>query len=322
MKRIIPLAAVAAAASVSLAACSSGTLEAGTTTKVHDGAGLQAALQQAGPGARIELEPGAYVGNFSTSAEGTSTDPITLEGPTTAVLQGGHSGYTLHLDGASWWRLEGFSVYGGQKGVVLDATDHTLLRDLHVSGTQNEGVHLRTASSDDTIDHLRIDHTGLGRAFFGEGVYIGSAVENWCALSKCGPDRSDNDQVLNSTFGPDIGSQNIDVKEGTTGGKIVGNSFSGVGSTASNAWVQVKGNDWVVEANRGHSTSDAGIQVLNLAPGWGRTNVIESNVLLGPARGYGIWVQDGAINNVVGCSNQAPSFRSGLTNVACWSGRT
>ena len=316
MRRVAPLVVVAMA-SLGLAACSSSPSAQGAVVKVTDGASLQAALQGASPGEHIEMAPGTYSGNFSASAIGTSTKPITLAGPSGAVLAAGHNGYALHLDSARWWVLAGFSVRGGQKGIVLDHTDDTILEHLHVSGTQNEAVHLRAASSHDTIEHLQIDHTGLGRAFFGEGVYIGSALENWCAISSCGPDRSDDYRVLDSTFGPGIGSQNIDVKEGTQGGLIKGNTFSGVGTIDSNAWVQIKGNHWTIEGNHGSVSSDAGMQVLNLAPGWGRNNSFGDNVLVGPARGYAIWIQDGALDNTVRCSNTASSFRAGMTNVSC-----
>ncbi|HVX21578.1 MAG TPA: right-handed parallel beta-helix repeat-containing protein [Acidimicrobiales bacterium] len=302
-----------------LASCSTTPApeKASTVVVVHDSGDLAGALSGAVPGETIRVAPGSYPGSFTASATGTRSKPIVLTGTPAAVLDGGTSGYTLHLDNASWWRIRGVTIKGGQKGIVLDGTTHTVIRGVHVTGTEEEGVHLRSASSDDTLEGLRIDHTGLQDTFFGEAVYIGSALENWCQYSGCKPDHSNGDQVLSSTFGPDVTAQDIDVKEGTSGGRIVGNHFSGVGMTDSRAWVQVKGNGWTVDDNVGSVSSDAGFQVLELVPGWGRHNVFESNTLDGPARGYAIWIQDGAIANVVGCSNRATGFRAGLANRVC-----
>ena len=41
------------------------------------------------------------------------------------MIDGGdvEGGYAFHLDGARHWRLVGFTVSGGQKGVVADGTE-------------------------------------------------------------------------------------------------------------------------------------------------------------------------------------------------------
>jgi len=102
--------------------------------------------------------------------------------PAVAVLDGGEvkSGYGLHLDGVSYWRLVGFSVTDAQKGVVLDGTSHTVVQGLSVHQIGDEGIHVRSASSANLIiANLRPQHR-LRKAKFGEGIYIGSANSNWC----------------------------------------------------------------------------------------------------------------------------------------------
>src|SRR5207245_2822384 len=67
-----------------------------------------------------------YTGHFVASVSGTSTAPITLCGSRAAVIDGGsmRSGYGVYLDGASWWKLVGFTVQDAQKGVVTDHASH------------------------------------------------------------------------------------------------------------------------------------------------------------------------------------------------------
>jgi hypothetical protein len=63
---------------------------------------------------------------------------------------------------------------------------------------------------------------------YGEGVYIGSAVSNWpCYGNTDGADRGHRVQVVGNHLGPNIAAELIDVKEGTTGGLISGNTFDG-----------------------------------------------------------------------------------------------
>ena len=59
--------------------------------------------------------------------------------------------------------------------------------------------------------------TGLLRQFYGEGIYVGSAHKNWCKYSDCQPDASDDDIITGNDIA-DTTAENIDIKEGTTGG--------------------------------------------------------------------------------------------------------
>jgi hypothetical protein len=42
-----------------------------------------------------------------------------------------------------------------------------------------------------------------------------------------GPDRSDRNQALNNTIGPDVTAEHVDIKEGTQSGVVRGNTFNG-----------------------------------------------------------------------------------------------
>ena len=113
------------------------------------------------------------------------------------MLDGGdiEGGYALHLDGAQYWRLVGFTVSDGQKGVMADGTVGSVIQGLTVTGTGDEAIHLRTHSTDNVVSRNTISDTGHRRDKFGEGVYIGSAVSNWCTYTDCEADRSDRNVV-------------------------------------------------------------------------------------------------------------------------------
>ncbi|MGH3230457.1 MAG: hypothetical protein ACRDOA_18105 [Streptosporangiaceae bacterium] len=281
---------------------------------------LKSALAGARPGDTIRLAPGTYDGHFTAAISGTSAAPITLCGPRNAVLDGGSisSGYTLHLNHAWWWRVEGFTIEGGQKGVMADGSDYDVLSGLFVHSTGDEAIHLREFSSHDVVSHCIVRDTGLLVAFYGEGIYVGSAHKNWCRYTKCQPDASDDDVIE----GNDIASttaENIDIKEGTSGGLITGNHLSGTGMVASaaTAWVNVKGNDWTITDNTGVDSIKDGFQVHQVYPGWGIGNVFRRNDAQVNGPGHGFYVQNDRLRTVVACSNRVSGADLGFSTIAC-----
>jgi hypothetical protein len=312
-------AASAPAASAAPGAVAVGCPAAGATT-VSSASALASALASARPGAVIVLAPGVYSGDFVASSSGTASAPITLCGSRSAILQGEStsSGYTFYLDHASWWRAEGFTVEGGQKGIMTDGADHNLLYGLYVHGTGDEAIHLRSFSSDNTISHSVIRDTGSLKQFYGEGIYVGSANSNWCTYSGCQPDRSDGNVLIDNNIA-DTTAENIDIKEGTTGGKIIGNQFNGTGmvESAATGWINVKGNDWTVQDNTGTDSVRNGYQVHQVYPGWGIGNVFIGNRAQVNGPGYGIYVQNKRLQTVVACNNVVTAAGRGFSSIAC-----
>jgi hypothetical protein len=284
---------------------------------------LATALRAAKPGLTIVLAPGVYEGHFKGSASGTQAKPVTLCGPRTAVLNGGsvNSGYTFHLDHASWWKIEGFTVEGGQKGVVTDGSDHDLIYGLYVHSIGDEGIHLRAFSSYDTVSNNVVSQTGLNASYYGEGIYIGSAHSNWCRYTGCKVDRSDHDSIIDNTISYTT-AENIDVKEGTTAGVITGNHFNGTGMDPKSAtsWVNVKGNDWKIIGNTGvHSVQD-GLSNHQVYDGWGLDNVFARNDLTVDGPGYGIYIGGKRLHADVSCDNEVTDAVRGLSSVDCTQG--
>ncbi|HEY3713840.1 MAG TPA: right-handed parallel beta-helix repeat-containing protein [Jatrophihabitantaceae bacterium] len=288
-----------------------------SATTVHSAGDLSKALAAVHPGDAILLADGIYAGKFVATVSGTSAQPIFLCGGTGAVLDGGgiKAGYALHLDHASYWRLAGFTVRNAQKGVVLDASQHSVVQGLTVSDIGDEAIHVRTASSDNVVSGNTVHDTGKRRDKFGEGVYVGSAESNWCKYSKCGPDRSDRNLVRANHISATT-AESVDIKEGTSSGWLVDNTFDGSSLSGADSWVDVKGNGWLISGNTGHHSPLDGFQTHQVVAAWGAGNLFRANTANVEGPGYGINLTPVAGNSVT-CDNRAPDAAKGLSNVAC-----
>ncbi|MEV7712908.1 right-handed parallel beta-helix repeat-containing protein [Streptomyces sp. NPDC088270] len=270
-RTLLPALLATALATGGLALASATTAGAATVIDVSTAAQLKSALTAAAPGDTIHLADGTYTGNFKAAVPGTASARITLTGSAKAVLTAG-GGYGLHLDGASYWTVKGITVTGGQKGIMADTATGVVIDSVTVHDLDMEGVHFRKSSKDGVIRNSRIYDTGHDGRGMGEGVYVGTAGD----LS----DRSDRVQILDNTIGPGVGGENVDIKEGTTGARITGNTFDGSGLTGANyddSWVDVKGNDVLVENNKGSRTTNNGYETHTQQSGWGCGTVFRDN---------------------------------------------
>jgi Right handed beta helix region len=298
----------------------SGCPPGGRTVPVSTAKELQRALDKAAGGQRIQLADGVYQGEFVLRRSGTASQPIALCGTRRAELRGDtlKEGYVLHLDGADHWTLSGFTVTNGEKGIMADKATHNVVQDVAVHHIGHEGIHLRTFSTDNLVRDNLVHHTGLRKAKYGEGVYVGSAHSNWCQYSGCKPDRSDRNRIVGNQIGPEVAAESVDLKEGTSAGLVSGNTFTGRNMTGADSWVDVKGNAWTVQENRGNLSPQDGFQVHTEAPGWGRGNRIAGNTGdLGPGGEYGVRVDRDAAGTVVGCDNKVNGAAKGLSNIPC-----
>ncbi|GAA2727591.1 right-handed parallel beta-helix repeat-containing protein [Streptomyces nogalater] len=272
MRMRTPLTSLLAATlAAGLALYAPGPAAAAGPIEVTTAAQLKTALAAARPGDTIHLADGTYTGNFKATTPATAAARITLTGSPGAVLTAG-GGYGLHLNGASYWTVGGLTVTGGQKGIMVDAARGVVLDGVTVHGVDMEGVHFRNSSTDGVIQNSKIYDTGNDGRGMGEGVYVGTAN----TLS----DRSDRVRILNNTIGPDVGGENVDIKEGTTGARIIGNTFDGSGLTGAHyddSWVDVKGNDVLVQDNTGTATTNDGYQTHTQQAGWGCGTVFKGN---------------------------------------------
>jgi hypothetical protein len=292
--------------------------EGADVVDVVDANGLQQALDRAVPGQVVRLADGRYEGAFVASADAPADAPIQLCGGRGAILDGGEidGDYTLHLSGSSYWIVSGFTVTGGQKGVMVDGGVGNRIEGLLVTSMGDEAIHLRTHSTDNAVVGNSIRDTGLRKPKYGEGIYVGSAESNWCQLTDCEPDRSDRNLVeANDIAGTT--AEAVDIKEGTSDGVLRGNVFDGSAMVESDSWVDVKGNDWTVEDNTGTSSTADGFQVHEVVDGWGRGAVFRGNAV-DDVPGLAINVAGPSTirdDTMITCDNDAGD--AGRSNVTC-----
>ena len=296
-----------------------------TIINVSTAAQLTAALTSVQPGDTIQLADGTYTGNFVATISGTASAPITLQGSRLAILNGNSltAGYVLHLNAVNYWKLIGFTVTNGQKGIMTDNANYNLIDGVRVYNIGYEGVHFRTFSTHNTIQNSLVTDTGVSNTSYGEGIYLGSANSNWATYTGGLPDTSDANRVLNNHIGPNVSAEAVDIKEGTTGGEISGNYFESAGLSGANSadsWVDVKGNDYLISGNTGVIALLDGFQTHIQLSGWGDRNIFKANNANVQASGYGFKIQTTgsqgtASGNIVYDDNVVTNAASGVANI-------
>ena len=313
------------------------TLSSGAQNiRVTNGVELTSALTSAQPGDIITLADGTYamkstsvtVGKqnassaFRLSKSGTATAPIVIQGTRKAVIDGDND-YGLHLFNANYVYLKGITVINGKKGIMLDNANHNIIDGVEVYNIVQEGIHLRSFSSDNIIKNSYVHHTGRDNRTgaiddqYGEGIYVGSANSNWGTYTSGQPDKSDRNQLLNNVISY-TGGEGIDIKEGTINGVIRGNSFdnAGIAGGFADSWLDMKGNNWLVTGNKGINALMDGYQVHGVYPGWGNNNTFTNNTAENVKRN-GFWFQNNVTGNLFSCTNTALNAPAGLGNIPC-----
>jgi hypothetical protein len=296
------------------------TADAATIT-VSTSAQLAGALAIVRPGDTIQLAANTtFKGTFQATRSGTASKRITLSGPRSAVIDGTGGGRTLELTG-SHWTITGFRITGGQKGLMALGVHNTEVRGLKVDGIGHEAIHFQYTSTDNVVRDCEISNTGLEYAGYGEGVYFGSANSNW---PNGQADRSDRNKALNNRFGPNVRAEAIDIKEGTTGGELSGNTFDGTGMAgehSADSWVDVKGNGYRISNNAGHrifvaSSNHGGFEVHQQLSGWGMNNTFSNNTADPQSQyAWGFYAQS-ANGNKFCASNKVSNAGRGFSNIA------
>lgn len=263
------------------------TTASGTIHTVSNSTELQQALKTVVAGDTILLQTGTYESSdygekaalFSSSQAGTATLPITIKSADPehpAILQGTEQqkGIVLYLTG-DYWKVENIKCSNAQKGIVLDHSNYSTIQQVEVFQTGEEGIHLRDGSSNCVIDHATVHDTGLVNPTYGEGIYIGSAKSTTSYEHAC-----DNNLVTACTIS-NTAAECIDIKEYTTGNCIQNCTFYGGGMTATDSFLDVKGNQTIVQNNycdtQGNTAITDAFQVHCQVEGWGCDNTFSGN---------------------------------------------
>ncbi len=307
---------------------------------VSTAAQLTAALLDSRPGDVITMADGIYkaklkssipigttyyTASFIASQSGTAANPIVLQGSRNARIDGGGLGgyYGLYIIAANHVQVKGITVENGNKGIILDKSNNITLESVEVRDIHDEGVHIRGISKDVTVRDSYIHHIGKNKTtgvidnHYGEGIYVGSAnSSNWCTYSNCQPDASDRAQIIGNTI-VSTGGESIDVKEGSSYGVIQNNTFNNQGiNTKADSWVDIKGNNWLIDGNQGSYAVANGYEVHGVLTGWGNNNTFSNNTATNVGQ-YGFWFQNNVTGNKFLCTNTATNAPSGLANVTC-----
>mgnify|MGYP000928347292 CR=1 FL=1 len=252
---------------------------------------LKNALEHAKAGDEIILAEGEYVYSgatpkgymFTSSADGTEENPIILrsENPEKPAILSGSStaeNYALSISG-DWWEIKDLKITNAQKGIMIDNSNHTKIRNCEVYNIGSEGIHLRDDSSYCLIENCTIHDTGVVSPGYGEAVYVGSAKSTTEYGHEC-----HYNTIKNCKLGPNVAAEHVDIKEYTIGTTVENCTFDGTGMSGENSaksFINIKGNDCVIRNNIGYRNGCTAIQRAfeqnDVVEGWGQNASVYGN---------------------------------------------
>ncbi|MGD9749571.1 MAG: nitrous oxide reductase family maturation protein NosD [Acidimicrobiia bacterium] len=309
-----PVAGVLAVASGRVLHVAAGAPAGGDGTSAAPFAGVQAALEAAGPGDTVLVAPGRYPGRIVSVRAGTPDAPIRLVGTGGAHLFADGAGRLLTIR-HDHLVVEGFELSTANIAVVLEGADGVRLDRNWIHGTRSECVRLRAGASANVVVHNVIRECGLAfDGANGEAIYVGTAPEKLHENagpdgSAAGPDHSDG----NLLWGNDIvvWGECVDIKEDADDNQVIENWCRG-GSYASGAGLSSRGHRTVFVNNWSTDHLGSGLQLAGDRPGDGSGSVVTGNVLTGNAQ-YGLKIVQGATpqqrlcGNVLAGNGRAPA---------------
>lgn len=220
------------------------------TVNVASASALSSAAVNAQAGDCIMVAAGTY--NLPTqnwTRSGTATAPITIQGAgsTTILSLGGNGGIYIK---ASYWHVRKLRVTNGFFGIQTEGSVYTEIDSVEIDHVQQAAINLRYGTNHSTVKNSKIHDTGLGTARYGEGIYIGGYASEGSSL----PDNAaDDNQVLNSTFGPNVRAESVDISDGSDRTTVIGNTIDGTGTVFEygymNSLIGVRGTGNVMTDN-------------------------------------------------------------------------
>lgn len=252
---------------------------------------IEHALDEAQPGTVIELAPGDYLQDVRTVRDGRADAPITISGPSDAVVRGAGNTYVVEMD-HDHHVLEGFTINGrfgkdrkdGYRKKLIYAQgepdaplEGLRVLDMTLTGALDECLRLRYSEGSE-IARNRIEGCGLEDFRFdvgtdknGEGVYIGTSPSQTST-----PDQSRLNHVHDNTING--GGECVDIKEAATANLIEDNVCTGQLDPDSGA-INVRGNENVVRGNTVNGGKGAGVRLGGATADDGTANDIVGNTL-------------------------------------------
>lgn len=291
---------------------------------------IQHALDIVQPGDTIHLAAGDYYENITSVTAGRLGAPITIMGPTDAIIHGNGANSAAFYLTHDYYTLTGFTIdglYGDpdtkdgytQKLLYVQGTGEqqgvTGLRVLQMNfrNAGGECVRLRYFAQHNEIAYSTFRTCGLLDFVFedggknGEGIYIGTASNQWNDGKNptAGPDGSAHNWIHHNTIDTQ-GNECVEVKEGGYANLIEYNLCTGQLDPDS-AGIGVRGNQNIIRFNTIYNTVGAGIRLGGHevdSTQYGVENAVYGNYLFENITG-GVKIINGP--QMIICGNHFPS---------------
>ncbi len=249
---------------------------------------LYAAVENAAAGDIICVAAGTYTltSELASSSNGSPDAPIILraaDSENMPVFCGTSYGQqsVLHISG-EYWTVENITISTGEKAVIFDHADYSVLSGCDIGYTGSEAVAIRDGSSYCTVQNCTIHDTGLVSPGYGEGVYIGTSSTS----SSSGYNYYCDYNLVDGCTFYNVTAEHVDVKEYTTGTEIAHCLFYGDGMSGENcagSFVDIAGRDCYVHDNTGYRDGNvkivAAFEMHDEVSGWATNARFENNTL-------------------------------------------
>jgi hypothetical protein len=205
--------------------------------------GFTSAIANAQPGDCINVAAGTYTlaSPLTISQSGTASNPITITGAGTgSTIINVNTQAISHTASYVVVRKIRFTNLGLQSYWFEGTNHHNVLDSVEVDHAQHAGIDLRGSSHDNVIKNSLIHDTGLLHPYWGEGIYVGGTSSPGC--SSCADLHVVRNQILHNHFGPNIGSQSIEIASGADSTTARGNYIDGTGTQ----WIPSQGSATLV----------------------------------------------------------------------------
>lgn len=278
---------------------------------------IQQALDVAQPGDTIYLGPGDYYEDLVTKRHGTASAPITLLGPSDAVVHGSGAKDRIFQIYHDYYRLDGWTINGHDgQGNALENYRNKLLyvhgqaaayagavqrgpqglevRNMHLLNAGGECIRLRYFVQYANIHHNLIRNCGIYAFVFktggknGEGIYIGTSSTQWGDGKNPTnePDQTSFNHIHHNQIDTQ-GNECIEIKEGSTDNLIEENECTG-GQDPDAAGLVSRGDGNIFRYNKTYGHAGGGLRLGgHMIDGYqyGVGNVIYGNTIFGNALG-------------------------------------
>ncbi|MBC8075157.1 MAG: hypothetical protein H7Y32_03700, partial [Chloroflexales bacterium] len=281
---------------------------------------IQKGLDVAQAGDTVTLAPGTYTQDVLTKRNGAAGAPITIVGPSNAVVKGGGNARIIEIN-HSYTVLSGFTIDGQYSGssyrdkliYVLGkqartALSGTKLLGLTIRNAGGECVRLRYYVQNSEIANNSFQNCGRvdypngnwgGSGKNGEGVYIGTAPEQRTDGKNpdSSPDLSNGNWVHNNAFNTQ-GNECVDIKESASGNIIEYNTCTGQKDVESGGF-DSRGNGNTFRYNEVFGNLGAGVRLGGDTSSDGTRNTVVFNNMYDNRSG-GIKVQTSPQTEICG----------------------